>query len=301
MYLITGASGNTGKRIAQTLLKEGKSVKVISRNAENIQNLIEQGAIAAIGDLSDAKFLSEAFKGVKAVYAMIPPNFATNDFRAYQNEVGNALAHAIENSEVKHVVTLSSIGAHLSKNSGVILGLHDFEQRLSKIEGLAVRNLRAGFFMENFLGMINTVAQAGVLGGFPISGDIAMPIVHTADIASRAAQLLSSLDFSGQDHEYVAGTSDLTLQEAATILGTAIGKPDLVWVQFPYEDAAAAMLQMGLTQSLVDAYIDFCKSANDLSLTGDYRRTPNNTTHTSLEHFAQNEFAPVWDAQQQSV
>lgn len=75
MYIITGATGHTGKRIAENLLAAGHSVKVISRSTEKVAELVAKGAVAAIGDLADADFLTQAFKGATAVYLMIPPKW----------------------------------------------------------------------------------------------------------------------------------------------------------------------------------------------------------------------------------
>lgn len=296
MYVIAGATGNTGNRIANLLLDAGQKVKAISRSEEKLSALVAKGAIPAVGDLTDKAFLTQAFDDAESIYALIPPKFDAVDFRAYQNSVGNAFVEAVMATGVKNVITLSSFGAHLEENTGVILGLHDFEQALAKIEGINVLNLRAGFFMENFYGMIGTIQQVGVLGGFPIAGDVAIPVVHTRDIATVAADHFLKQNFKGQSHQYVAGERDLTMSESAQILGKAIGKDELAWVQFPYDQAREAMLQMGTSPSLADAYIEFCQRVNDGTLQSDYQRTPENTTETSIEDFSE-EFARAYRQQ----
>lgn len=296
MYVIAGATGNTGNRIANLLLDAGQKVKVISRSEEKLSALVDKGAIPAVGDLADQAFLIQTLEGAESLYALIPPKYDAPDFRAYQNSVGNSFVEAILATGVKNVITLSSFGAHLEENSGVILGLHDFEQALAKIEGINVLNLRAGFFMENFYGMIGTIKQAGVLGGFPIAGGVAIPVVHTRDVAKVATDHFLKQDFKGQSYQYVAGERDLTMSEAAQVLGKAVGKADLAWVQFPYDQARNAMIQMGTSPSLADAYIEFCKRVNDGTLQSDYERTPENTTETSIEDFSE-EFATAYQQQ----
>lgn len=294
MYVITGASGHTGARAAQQLLAAGKEVVVVGRSADRLAALVAQGARAAIGDLSDVDFLAHTFQGAKAVYAIIPPNFTSTDFRTYQNQVGQALSQAITRAGVPHVVTLSSVGAH-SPDTGVVAGLYDFEQRLAAEAPTAkILHLRAGFFMQNFLGNIGLIKGMGIHGGFPIEANLKMPIVHTNDIGDAAARRLLDLDFEGHSHTYVAGAADLSMAEATAILGKAIGKPDLPWVTFPYEDARSGMLQAGLTPSLADAYVAFSKAANEGILASDYQRIPAYTTPTTLESFAQQEFAPAF-------
>jgi uncharacterized protein YbjT (DUF2867 family) len=293
MYVITGATGNTGKKIAEILLSQGKPVTVVSRHADKVKDLTAKGAKAAIGDLEDTAFLTKTFHGATAVYAMIPPTFATTDFRAYQNKVGHAIADALKASGVKYVVVLSSIGAH-SPESGVVAGIYDFENTLKKNSDLNVLNLRAGFFLQNFLGNIGLIKQAGINGGFPIKADLKIPMVHTNDIAAVAAKHLAALDFNGQSHTYVAGERDLTLAEATKVLGNAIGKPDLTWVTFTYEQAADGMLKMGMPKTLVESYVQFSKATNEGILLGDYKRKSEYTTPTSVETFAK-EFAAAFN------
>jgi uncharacterized protein YbjT (DUF2867 family) len=110
MYVVTGATGNTGKLIAQALLSKGKKVRIIGRDKVRLQSLVEKGAEVFIGSLGDSAAMTKAFSGAKAVYAMIPPNLSALDNRAYQNTVGDALAKAITAARVSYVVNLSSVG-----------------------------------------------------------------------------------------------------------------------------------------------------------------------------------------------
>ena len=63
MYVITGATGNTGKIIANTLLDAGKKVRLISRDAEHVKELTDKGAEAAIGSLEDIEFMQTTNAG----------------------------------------------------------------------------------------------------------------------------------------------------------------------------------------------------------------------------------------------
>lgn len=295
MYVIAGATGNTGGRIASNLLAAGKEVTVVGRSVEKLQTWANAGAQMAAGDLQDVPFMTEILKGAEAAYLLIPPNFATEDFRDYQMRTADALTSAVKASGLKKVVILSSVGAHLAEDSGVILGLHYFEQSLKLIEGLDVLALRAGFFMQNFLGNIGLIRAMNIHGGFPIQGDLPFGMIHVNDIGDYAAQRLLSLDFSGFSYQNLTGERVLTLQEATTVLGNAIGKPDLPWVCFPYDQALEGMKQAGLTASLAGLYIEFCKAMNEGRLQSDFQPDENSRTTTSIEAFAQ-EFAAVWNS-----
>ena len=72
MYVITGATGNTGKTIALNLLEAGKKVRIIGRNAEKAKELTDKGAELFQGSTDDTELLKKAFEGATAVYAMLP-------------------------------------------------------------------------------------------------------------------------------------------------------------------------------------------------------------------------------------
>ncbi len=295
-YVITGATGNTGKRITIALLSAGHKVVAVSRDEAHLRSLVEEGATPAVGTLEDADFLAETFQGAQAIYALIPPNFQAPDFRAYQQSVAQAIVSGLRHSGVSHVVTLSSFGAH-RPDTGVVSGLYDFEQLLAEsLPSLHVLHLRAGFFMENFFGMIPAVQHAGVLGGFPLPPNQPTAVVHTQDIAQMATDRLLKLDFSGQGHVAAAHSKDYTLTEAAAILGAAIGQPDLAYVQFSDDQFRSGMLQMGAKDSIIDGYITFGKAVANGALNEGTDRDLTQGTPTSLESFASVWAEAYWHA-----
>src|SRR5216684_3492385 len=73
MYVILGASGNTGSIIANFLLSKGEKVRVVGREVGRLQRFARKGAEAFTADLSDAAALTKAFSGARAAYLMLPP------------------------------------------------------------------------------------------------------------------------------------------------------------------------------------------------------------------------------------
>lgn len=295
MYAITGATGNTGKRIAEALMAKGERVRVVGRSKEKLKDLAERGAEPFVASLDDAGAMTRAFTGVKAVYAMIPPSYAEPDFRGYQNRVGQVLADAVSAARVSHVVNLSSIGAHLSQGGGPINGLYDQEQRLNRLGGVHILHLRPTFFMENFFFNVGLVKQAGI-NGTPLRADLAIPMIATPDIAEVATRRLLALDFSGKTTQELLGPRNMTMTEATRILGQAIGKPDLPYVQFPYEDAEKAMVGMGLSLDVARAFNQMYLAFNEGIIRPTEPRSATNTTPTSFESFAKT-FAKVYAVQ----
>ena len=291
MYVITGATGNTGSEVVRQLLEAGKKAKAISRNEEHIKPFVEKGAIAAIGNLEDTDFLTKTFEGATAVYAIIPPKWdLQEDWRGFMRRIGNSIAEAIEAAGVKNVVVLSSNGAQLEEGAGPVSGLHEFEQRLRKINGLNIMALRAGYFMQNFYGLVPMIENREMFG-YSLKGDVKTPIVHAKDIGEVAAKHLLNLDFKGFNFVFVSGAEDLSMNEVAKIMGKEIGRPNLKYMQFSRENAKNGMVQNGLPQTIVEGYDELFNSLNEGKYLNDYKRTPEATTPTTLQQFAKNEFA----------
>ncbi len=226
MYVILGASGNTGNVVAKNLLARGQKVRVVGRNAAHLQPLAAQGAEIFIADATDASALTKAFHKADAAYVMIPPNPTSHEYRAYQDRVSDAIAAAIKNAGVKNVVSLSSFGADKPSGTGPVVGLHDLEQKLNQIEGANVLHLRAGYFMENTLPQVGAIRMVGSMIG-PVAPTLKLPMTATRDIGAAAADALLRLGFQGKQTQELHGQRDIDYTEAAAIVGKAIGKPDL--------------------------------------------------------------------------
>ncbi|MFN0041164.1 MAG: NAD(P)H-binding protein [Burkholderiales bacterium] len=229
MYALMGANGKITSKLARILLGRGHKVRVIGRAAGRMQGLRDGGADLAVGDIADTAFLASAFNGASAVYAMIPPDYASPDHRAWQNRAGAAIADALGSSGVKTVVSLSSAGAALPEGTGPIAGLHDQETRLRALPGVDVLHLRVGYFLENHLHAIGLIRAFGVYPGM-IAPDAQIGMIATQDIAHHIANELVSPTFSGQVVRHLVGPRDVTMVEAARVLGTAAGRPGLAYV-----------------------------------------------------------------------
>ena len=292
MYVITGATGNIGSKITARLISEGKPVRLIGRTEDRLKNLAGGKAEMSVGTIEDTNFLTKAFTGATAVFAMIPPNIKAENARGFQYNVGKNITTALKNAGVKHVVSLSSIGAHLAENAGIVQGLYDFEQMLNKLKDTNVLHLRAGYFMENLFSTMDSIKKYNLIGT-PIRADLQFPMVATQDIAEKAAERLLKLDFTGKSVEYVLGPQDMTYGEITEIIGKAIGRKDLQYIETSYDDTQHALEGMGISKSFSEAMVQLMKGMNDGIILEDAHRTPENTTKTTLRDFAK-EFARAY-------
>ncbi len=282
---VTGATGNISSRLTELLLGRGLAVRAIARGGERLAALAARGAEPRTGSLEDTAFLAAALAGAEAVFAMVPPHPTAPDLRAFQRSVGEAEAAAIATAGVRRVVALSSIGAQHDGGTGPIAGLHDLEQTLRAVPGVEVTALRAAYFMENFLHNLGLIRSAGI-NGSAVAPDVAVPTVATRDLADVAAALLAA-DAGGGAIRYALGSRDLTFAEATRILGAAIGKADLPYVQFSYEDTLQALLAAGLSPSVAAAYVEMQRAINDGLLRPTEPRSAESTTPTTLEEWSQ--------------
>ncbi|MFZ0564514.1 MAG: NmrA family NAD(P)-binding protein [Terriglobales bacterium] len=293
MYVILGASGNTGHIVARNLLAHGRKVRVVGRNAAHLQPLAAAGAEIFVGDVTDAASLTRSFQQADSAYLMIPPNPASNNVRSYQEKVSDAIALAVKNARLTNVVTLSSIGADKPAGTGPVVGLHNLEQKLNQIEGMNVLHVRAGYFMENTLPQVGAIRMTGSVVG-PLRADLKLPMIATRDIGVSAAEALLRLDFRGKEIRELHGQRDLDYTEAAAIIGKAIGNSGLGYVQAPEDQIRAAMVQMGMSQDFAGQILEMAGALNRRDMRALEARTSRNTTPTSFETLVGEVFVPAY-------
>ncbi|HEX5038034.1 MAG TPA: NmrA family NAD(P)-binding protein [bacterium] len=291
-YAVMGATGHIGRVVSEKLLAAGQEVRVLSRSEDRVKDLKAKGAAVVIGSLDDPAGLARAFEGADGLFLMIPPDMTGPDYRGFQKKVGEAIVAALKKTNVRHAVFLSSVGAHLSEKTGPILGLHDQEERLNALADLNAVHLRPASFMENLLMLAAPVKTQGLLGS-ALQAGLKIPMIATRDIADRAATLLLGLDFHGKTTQELLGERDVSMNEVAALLGPAIGKPDLKYVQFPYEGVVAAMTGMGLPKPTADLMIEMYRSFNEGFLRPSETRSKRNTTPTTIEEFVKTVLAPA--------
>ncbi len=296
MYVVLGASGNTGHVVAQNLLASGRKVRVVGRNAAHLQLLAAKGAEIFVGDITDAPSLTKAFQQAASAYVMIPPNTTSHDVRGFQDRVSDAIAAAVQNAKVQNIVSLSSIGADKASGTGPVVGLHNLEQKLNLIDHANVLYLRAGYFMENTLPQAGAIHMTGSAIG-PLLPDLKLPVIATRDIGAAASDALLQLGFRGKQTRELLGQRDLNYTQIAATIGKSIGKPDLAYVQAPDDQFRATLVQMGMSDNFAGLLLEMAASLNSGYMRALETRTSRNTTPTSFETFVAESFVPAYQQQ----
>jgi len=284
-YVITGSIGHISKPIVEQLVANKHNVRVIT-SSESRKNEIEAlGATALIGSVSDASFINNAFTNADAVYLMIPPNWAVTNWFEYQQQVAENYIAAIIKNNIKKVVLLSSIGAHMRKGAGPIDGLGYLEEKLVALSNVDTLALRPSYFFYNLLSMIPLIKQANIIGS-NFGGTEKLVLVDTDDIAALAIDALLKLNFNGFNTQYIASDERET-SEIASILGTAIDKPNLSWVVFNDEQNLQGLLGAGLSNTIAEGYTQMGKSIREGLIQADYWKNRPSLGKLKLEAFAE--------------
>jgi uncharacterized protein YbjT (DUF2867 family) len=292
-YVITGGAGHISKPIVEKLLSAGHEVKVVARNAEHLQELKAKGAQPVIGSVEDLSFVKEAFAGADVVYTMVPPNFGANDLKKYIATVGKNYADAVRANNIKYVVNLSSVGAHMPTGAGPVSGLCSVEKAFDELTGTNVLHLRPSYFYYNLFGQLSMIKNMNLVGS-NFGGNNKLMMSDPADIAEVAIDALLKLDFNGKMVKYIA-SDERSVDEIASVLGKAIGKPDLKWVVFTDEQAVGGMIQAGLPEEMAKNYGEMGHALNTGEFGSDYWQHRPTLGKRKLEDFAR-EFAEAYRA-----
>jgi uncharacterized protein YbjT (DUF2867 family) len=290
---LTGSLGHIGKPLTASLVQKGHAVTVISSKPEKQKDIEDLGATAAIGSVEDADFLAASFTGADAVYTMIPPaNYFNPNFDPMAHCIGlaNNFVQAIQQSGVRRVVHLSSIGAHLEKGSGLILAHHEAEVILNKLADVAITFMRPVGFYYNLFVFIPAIKNTGVISA-NYGAEENLAWVSPMDIAAAVADELET-PASRRKVRYVA-SDELTGHETASVLGAAIGKPELKWILVSDGERQSALEAAGLSPRMAAGLVEMFAAQHSGKLMEDYYRHKPALGKVKLTEFAK-EFAILY-------
>jgi len=206
MFVVAGATGKTGAVVAATLLERKQPVRVIVTNPEKGAAWKAKGADVAVASLEDSQALANALKGATGGYFLVPPNYKALQYLSDRQRLVDSLTAAVESSGLRHLVLLSSIGAHVPTGTGPIRALHYAEGRLGDV-GRSMTIVRAPYFMENWMPVLSAARTQGILPSF-LSAGRKIPMIAARDIGRIAAECVLDqpkgrrvLELSGP-HEY---------------------------------------------------------------------------------------------------
>jgi len=293
-YVITGSTGNVSGPLSKKLIEVGHDVSIVTSKADKVSEIEALGAKALVGSVEDALFVEQAFSGADAVYLIIPPKWDAVSWIEFQKGVTKNYVAAITKNGIQNVLSLSSVGAHMGTGCGPVDGLAYLDTKLAELKGLNIKILRPSYFFNNLFSTIGMVKNMGILGS-------AQPATHslvltaTSDIAEVAFEELNALSFTGYSIRYMA-SDERTWSEIASVIGGAIGKPELPYVEFTDEQSAQGMAQMGLSKTIAEGYVAMGAALRSGEMESEYKANrPASLGKVKLEDFAK-AFAGAYNA-----
>ena len=186
---------------------------------------------------------------------------------AHCRSISNNYAKAIEQSGVKRVVHLSSIGAHLDKGTGLILAHYDAERTLGNLQDVAITFMRPVAFYYNLYGFLDGIKKTGTMAS-NYGAEDKVAWVSPIDIAAAVAEEIVT-PMVGRKVLYVA-SEELTCNEIAGILGAAIGKPELKWIVVPNEQMQSGLQTVGMSKAIAAGLVEMNATLHSGELFQDY-------------------------------
>ncbi len=295
--IVTGSLGNISKPLTKELEQNRHAVTVISSKPERQKDIEALGAKAAIGSMQDADFLTATFKDADVVYVMEALGYESFfdhnlDVMAAISTIGNNYKQAIQQSGVKRVVHLSSIGAHTDKGNGILAFHYNVENILKQLPSdVSIKFMRPVGFYYNMFAFIQTIkTQNAIVSNY--GGDDREPWVSPLDIAAVIAEEIER-PFEGREIRYIA-SDEVSPNEVANILGAAIGKPDLKWLVIPDEQLLNGLLSAGMNPQAAKGFMEMNASRRGGVLYEDYHHNKPVLGKVKLTDFAK-EFAAAYN------
>jgi uncharacterized protein YbjT (DUF2867 family) len=292
--VILGATGTVGSKIALNLLNDGHQVTLVARHTDKLERYRSLGAQIIAADITDVETLTNAFKNADSAFVLLPDNVKANNTRLFQRNVTGSIIEAIEKSGIRYIVNMSSLGSHMHEGNGIMGGTGEQEVRLNQLNDVNVLHIRSAYFMDNWLRIIGLVKAKGI-AGTAADGDHAIPMVDTRDVAKIAAAHLANLDFTGKSVHAVMGPRDYTYREFTSIIGHAIGNPELPYVQVPVEQAKQVFLGNEFSEDFVDNLLGMA-TAIKTGFMNYQERDASTTTPTTAEQFVNQVYLPAYNS-----
>lgn len=304
--IVTGSLGNISQPLTISLVQQGHSVTVISSNTEKQAAIKALGATAAIGSMEDAGFLTTTFTGADAVYCMIPLSFTEPDLTAYMRRIANNYLQAIKHAGIKRVVVLSGWSADLTKSENV-------EGIFDELTDVQVTIMRPAAFYSNFYMSMDMIRGKGFIGKFltlrhsglwalltgktglllgNYGGDDRIVFVSPKDIADAVSEELVLIPKQPKTIRYV-GSEEMTCNEAARIIGTAVGKPWLKWVLLSDKQMLQGLKMAKVPEQLAATLVEMQSAMHSGAPLRNFHQSKPKMGKVKLKDFAK-EFASVY-------
>jgi uncharacterized protein YbjT (DUF2867 family) len=182
MYLVTGATGQIGRRVVRLLRERELPVRAFARLTSRYGELETRGAEIFIGDLRQDKDIQKACKGVQYI---ISTHGSGGDAQALDYRANIELIDQAKENGVQHFVLISVLGADRGYEDAPVFKAKREAEKYLQASGLNYTILRPSGLASNLIPLAEQFRQTGIylLNGDPKNRT---SIVSTDDLAQIA-------------------------------------------------------------------------------------------------------------------
>jgi uncharacterized protein YbjT (DUF2867 family) len=288
--LITSPASQVGSRVLGELLCPEISVRVVAPDRTDLSENLQEKVEIVRGRIDDVETLVRALDGVDSVFWSVPsvPRAEIN-IHAHYERFADAMCRAVRRMGTPRIVTLSAFGKVRVSDASPIAGLQVMEDILID-SGAPIRHLRCGLFMEGLLRQARSIGDKGIFS-FPISGDVAMPLVAADDVADESLKWLVRPDWQGIESLAVLGPERLSFTQVAAALELVLQRP-VKYLEAPANQFVQALIAMGASikyaRGLVQMYEAIAQGAG-----AGNERIARPGTSTTLSGWAERYLLPI--------
>ncbi len=237
--LVTGATGNIGKKIIKLLKSKNANFVAGTTKGEKIE-----GVETVLADFSDIESLKNAMQGISTLFLLLPSHPEATKF-------GENAINTAKECGVKHIVRSSGMFANANSNLLIekLLGTTD---KYLKESGINYTITAPSSFMQNFSTQIVNDYKNGAI--YQAADDAKLSWVDTRDIAAVNVEVLLNPAKYKKQTLIITGSKNFNYQEAINQMNEILGK-ETKYVAIPNEAAAKAMADIHFPQFIIDLLI----------------------------------------------
>lgn len=256
MFFVAGITGRVGGTTARMLIDEGRKVRALVRDPQRATGWTDRGVEVFQGDWTDATALARVLQGVEGAFFIPPPKMVPAPGFPESKALIRSLVEALGQAPPPRLVVLSSIGSEKASGLGLLTSTHLLEEGLKDMP-MPVAFLRAGSFLENYVGLMSAAAHSGVFHTFYTPTDRPVPMIALEDICKSAVRLLVE---GWRGKKILELGSPVSADELASAMGVVLGRR-VTAQAIPRSQWEATLASFGMTSG-AEAYMEMTDGLN---------------------------------------
>ncbi len=246
MILVTGASGQLGRLVINSLLEKTDAGQIIAavRNPDSVKDLAEKGVQVRQADYNQPDTLLAALEGVEKVL-LISSSEVGQRKAQHKNVIDAAKTAGVSLIAYTSILNATTSPLQLAEE-------HVATEALLAESGIPHVLLRNSWYSENYTMSLPVVLEHGVVLGCAADGQLST--AARADYAGAAAVVLTSDNQAGKVYE-LAGDTAFTLSEYAAAISEASGKT-VVYQDMPESEYTNVLIGAGLPEGFAAILAD---------------------------------------------